>query len=293
MGGVIVLMGLALGILYSKHENVAVQLTEANLKLGRAKTSIASEIEAKDKFSADVRKEISARKALQTMYGELEARLAAKGSGKVTVERIYVPGEKIVVYKKDGSQEELKNYPFKYSDFRLKVVGDAITRDFSYDLLQRFRMRLIETKTADNQISHYAELYEINNDTKAVVNKLDITAFEIVKLPAVIDQLTFKLIDLKVDIQALVMTNAAFDIYTGFDLGVSLSSYGKYKDPLFRFVRLGVGGNSEGVLFTASPLQLNIAKSLPVFHNIWLSPNIIYQRNINNLMFGLGIGATL
>ena len=89
--------------------------------------------------------------------------------------------------------------------------------------------------------------------------------------------------------------NPTSTLSTGFDLGVSFSSYGETRaDSWFRLFRLGVGYDAarRAASFSFAPFAFNIGKPLPLITNLFLTPRISFD-SAGGLVVGVGIGPQL
>lgn len=261
----------------------------AKLEIGRAHTQVAN-AESRIKFlSEEIQKDIQSQKAMVDSYTTLEAKYNAKGSGT-----LYLPGAERTIYTyvtTNGGPIKLESLPFEFNDFRLHVNGDAITKTFSYTLKQKFEVQLADTKLKSGAHNHYAELYELDESGKRV-GKLELTKFEVIDSENEIRD-RFKFFDVHLDL------GVAYDVHRNFEhgiaggLGLSLMSYGKPSALQWRFLRASVGLNKSGVFLGLSPVQYNLGGPLPLFSNLWLTPELTYNLDMRSYGIGLGFSVIL
>jgi len=274
-------------------ESYTALASEADLDKGRAKTEIGVLKNKNKLLSADIQKEIKARKAKETLYANVVAELKAKGKGKLIIRK--VPVEKIVIVKQDGTVEPITSLPFTYKDFRIDIKGDVVKKEFEYDLHQQFEVQLLETKDKHNVVNHYAELHELNRLTGKRVGQLKLTKFQVTTEPPKGEVVQFNWWDPKFTLGLYYQSSLKFDKRSiVFDAGVSAMSYGKKNHPYLRVMRLGISTYVGDPVITFSPVQLNIAERLPLFSNIWFTPNLGYRLSSDPAwLIQLGVGVTI
>lgn len=270
------------------------ELMQANLEIGRANTKIADANALVSKLSDQIKDEIKQRKAILTLYAELETRYEAEKKKVKTITKIlykdnYVdlPKGKLYFRAEDGTYEEVKSIRYSYKDFRIDIEGDAIEKTISYKLHQRFRATFVESQLPGGGKNHYAELYEMDDESKDV-GKMKLDRFDVYRsedLPAKIWWWNPKL-DLMIGGGISHIANFIWVV----DLGLSISGYGTTSDDLkWRFFRIGTGFTAEGFSLTFSPAQYNIAKNLPLLSNVWVSPYVGRDFGQSVWHFGTGI----
>ncbi len=264
-------------------KDFSAKLQEADLQLGRAATVISDANKMIGELDKNIQDEIKKRNATLDMYARLVAKYQAQGSGHITTPD---PGPIVV----DG--EALTHLPFHFEDFRLKVDGDVITRDFNYTLNQRFELKVAETKLPSGGFNNYAELYELDPDGKHI-GKLELTKFEVVRTsdePAA----KLSLFNPRLDLGVATVFSNRFTFGPRAVLGVSLASYGYSKsDPTWRFARIGMDIAKDSLGLSLAPILYNIAKPLPLVNNLWIGPAAGYDLNDKYWYGLLGISAAL
>lgn len=278
------------------------QLMAANLEVGRAKTEIMSMKKvhaiAVEKLSEDLKKEIKARQALIVSYGELQAELnTEKKKVKVETKIIYkdrivtvdkpLPPGSLFSKKDDGTLEEVLSIPWRYSDFRISLEGDAYKGILSYKLHQKFKAQIIETKLKTGARNHYVKIWELDGEGKEVV-ELKLTNFTVIRG----DELTpyWSWFNPKIDLGLSFAVSHTADISYLADIGISLSSYGTTVNDLsWRAFRFSLGFVPDGVTVGFSPAAYNVARVLPLVSNLWVTPTVSYSFYSKSAIFSLGI----
>lgn len=256
-------------------------LNEANLELGRAKTVIANAQKMIGDLNTDIQKEIRQRNATLDMYAKLVAKLQTNGGGNLSTPPL-------------PPDVKLDSLPFTYQDFRLKASGDAVKKTFQYTLSQSFELKLAEVRLPTGGFSHYAELYELDGTGKRI-NKLELTKFEVVRASDA-KKKSISWWNPRVDIGLGVLLTTALTMDPVTSIGMSTLSYGySIHDVSLRFLRVGLDVNSDTIGLSIAPLQINVARPLPLIDNLWLSPAVgrsLNWRPSNNYLI-LGITAAL
>lgn len=296
------------------------ELMRANLELGRAQTAIVEQDTlhrtAIAQLNQAIQDEIKKRKALITMYAQLEAaynteKKRADGLA-TTLEEILKTGNTAdlkpgtLFYKRtDGLLVEVKQLNWNYKDFRITLEGDMtpngikdekleVKYSTTYQLHQKFKVKVVGTKLPTGAINHYAELFELD-DKGAEVGKLQLTSFDV--------QITSEKLKrrwswwnpkLDVGLGVGVTHKGSFD--WSASVGFSLMSYGYTNyDIELRVLNIGAslhGSGKPGIDFT--PIQYNIVRGLrfKVLSNIWLGPTMGIDLD-NKWTFQLSIRAVL
>jgi hypothetical protein len=290
-------------------------LMRANLELGRAQTAIVEQDTLHRTTVAQlnqaIQDEIKKRNALITMYAQLEAaynteKKRADGLA-TTLEEILATGNTAdlkpgtLFYKRtDGLLVEVKQLNWNYKDFRITLEGDMtpngikdekleVKYSTTYQLHQKFKVKMVEAKLPTGAVNHYAELFELD-DKGAEIGKLQLTAFNV--------QITNEKMkrhwswwNPKLDLVAGgAVTLKPQGAFTA-DIGISLSSFGVTKnDVTLRFFRFGVGYMAENAIVSFSPVQYNIGEPLPLVSNIWIVPSVGYTFGLKSTYFALGVG---
>lgn len=278
------------------------ELQQANLELGRARTTITKQRElhktAIKNIETKWQHEIKERKALITMYADLEARYKVeKNKVKIRTKIVYrdkpgeiidLPKNKIYVREDNGEYREITSMEWNYKDHRITITGDSIRETLSYKLHQHFSGTLLETRLPGGAYNHYFRLNELDNKGK-VIGKLKLDKFEVLKVDELPNKMTWW--NPKIDLHVGFGINQRIDFNWVADLGVSLSTYGRTLDDIkWRFFRAGIGVTKHGLSISFSPAMYNIAKNLPLVSNMWISPFVGFDLGAKATHFGTGIG---
>jgi hypothetical protein len=266
------------------------QLQQANLELGRAKTTI---VEQKDLHRSivsgleeEIKKEIKERNALITQYSELEGLYQAEQKKRRIITRILtnerntnrivdLPKGKIFLREEDGTYTQVESMAWSYKDFRITITGDAVKQTLSYKLHQKFKGKFVETKLPTGGSNHYAKFYELDDKDK-VVGELKLSRFDVFK----VNTLQPKMFRWNPKLDLAVGGSLDTSLKGGVvaDVGVSFMSYGiTNNDIKWRFLRFGIGLRNKNLSLSFSPFQYNIAQHLPLVSNIYLSPILGYD----------------
>lgn len=278
------------------------QLQKANLELGRAKTTLVKQKDlhrsAMQKIEKKWQEEITKRKALVTQYTQLEGKYEtsqhqvktvshALWKEKQTQHRINLPEGKLFVKQANGQYKQIDSIEWNYRDFRISIQGDALKSTLSYQLHQRFKGKLVETKLPTGGYNHYAKIYELGEDNK-ILGELELTQFNVFKKTQSISRMFWW--NPKIDLSVAGTISTALQGGLLADIGISLSGYGKtVNDLTWRFFRIGAGISNSSFSLSISPVQYNVASVLPLVSNLWISPVIGYQLNQLTPFFGAGI----
>lgn len=275
------------------------QLMEANLEVGRAKTTITDQKKIHEVAISSLREElvqeINGRNAIISSYGELEALYRAeKKKVKLVTKVLYkdkelsIPKGKLFYADDAGDYLPVDSLTFNYEDFRITIQGDAVKETLDYKLHQRFSAQFLAAKLPNGGVNHYAQLFEID-DNNQKVNKLELVSFEVLQS----DQLPnrFSWLNPKLDIMLGLGINSGLGVSWVGDIGLSLSSYGKTpNDIMWRFGRIGTGMTKHGFSLSFSPAQFNLGSTLPIISNLWVSPYGGFDFGSSLPHFGVGIG---
>jgi len=278
------------------------KLMEADLTIGRAQTEIVSLKKVHSIALANIDKkwkeEIKKREALVVLYVELQAKYEAEKLNikvktkvvyidRVTTEPVEIPVGKLFIKKANGDLEEAISLPWKYSDFRIDLEGDALNQTLSYKLHQRFRLQFIETKLLTGARNHYAKLWELD-DKGNKLKELTVTKFEVIRGEELPDKMFWWNPKLDLGIHGGITTSGDGTVL--FDLGLSTSSYGKTPNDIFiRFFRLSAQYYLNGFSVGFSPVQYNLGRHLPLVSNLWITPNLSYAPVDKVGIFSLGL----
>jgi hypothetical protein len=279
-------------------------LMEANLELGRAKTTITTQKKAHATAMANLDKlwkeEIEARKGAITAYGELEMLYRASQRKGKTLNRIIaklknekgpieieVPDGELFAKASDGTFTPIAELQYTYEDFRIKINGEYLSNTLKYDLKMRFKAQFVASKLPTGATNHYAKVYEVGPDGKEL-DEMELVSFEVIKAEDLPNR--FSWFNPKLDLMVGGGLNARLQGSWIGEIGFSVMSYGKTPDDLmWRFLRVGNGLTRHGYSLTFSPAQLNIGEFLPVISNTWLVPFAGYDFGAMAAHGGLGI----
>lgn len=79
----------------------------------------------------------------------------------------------------------------------------------------------------------------------------------------------------------------------GASIGFSTSSVKRANQPVWRFIRAGVGFSTDRkAYFSLTPATYNLGRNLPVFDDLWIGPGLGLNTN-GNWIITLGLGTTL
>jgi len=275
-----------------------VELQQANLTIGRGKTTIADANKRLEVLAKEVHEEVVKRRASLTMVAELQAKLdIEKKNVKVrtrviyrnSVERVEVdlPKGKIFV-EKDGKYLPVENMSYSYKDHRITITGDAIKGTLSYRLHQKFRATVVESKLPGGGYNHYATLWELSEEGKDE-KKLSLTSFSIVKTDELAPHMWWW--NPHIDLLGGLVVTGEPAVVPHVEVGVSVMSYGKTADDMtWRFLRVGIGAvGLDELSLSISPVMYNVGKPLPLISNLWITPTVVYQPLSNEWGGGLGL----
>lgn len=277
------------------------ELMQADLELGRAKSTITSQKKAHETAMANLEKlwrdEIDARNAAVTAYGELEAKYEAEKKKQKTITKIVyrdkfktieVPTGELFFKNESGNYKKVTSLEYKYDDFRISIEGDAVQKVISYKLQQKFKAQFVATKLPTGAVNHYAEIYELGPNGENL-EKLELVSFEVIQAEDLPNR--FMWFNPKLDLMVGGGLNSHLKATWTGDIGLSMMAYGKTPNDLtWRFLRLGVGITNHGFSTTLSPVQLNVGQFLPVISNTWLMPYAGIDFGSGGAHGGLGIG---
>jgi len=203
---------------------------------------------------------------------------------------IDLPTGKLFVKLEDGTYKKITSLTYSYKDFRIAINGDAVKKEISYKLNQRFKAVLVESKIPGGAFNHYASLYELDDKGK-VVSKLTLTNFTVIKSPELPPR--FMWWNPKLDLMfGGGITHRLGGVWLA-DIGLSFMSYGRTTNDIYwKFPRIGVGltsGSDSGLSITLSPVQYNIGHQLPLISNLWISPFGGWDFVNQSGLVGLGI----
>jgi hypothetical protein len=277
-------------------------LQTADLEIGRANTKLGVANDLVSELGKEIQKEIEERNATATLLASVYAEYAAEArKQKIKTHVVYKDNGVIKtidlptggLYFRDdgGGYNKINNLPFKFKDFRIEIEGDLMARQLAYKLTQRFRGMFVETKLPGGGFNHYLELWELDDKGKEV-GKVRLTKFNVVKQDK--REARFHWFNPKLDLEMGYGLNGALEHTWVGQVGMSFMSYGlTHNDLSWKFLRAGVGATRHGLMTSFSPVQFNIAKYLPVFSNLWLTPSIGYDFFREEIMATIGIGVTL
>jgi hypothetical protein len=313
-------LGLAGKILWDKYQlgelnnALSTKLMEANLEIGKAKTSFDNAKNYIDELEDELRDEIDKNGELLTMYGELEAEYEAfKEEVPVTeTEIVYVEGPAIEVpvelnlkrgllYQAITSKTitEIGEISATFQDHRIVLACLVSPREnnerkvpmsMSYFLKLRLRGQLLQTKSdTGSSVNHYLNLYELD-DKGREVGKFKLTEFNVVTVDP--SEKEFFWWVPRLDIGGNVGVDTNFDFHSSFSVGMSFMGYGAAKYDLnWRFARLGAELSGDAIGLSFAPVQWNMRDIIPFTSNLWLAPQgAIFSDGRKSLGLMLNVG---
>lgn len=103
----------------------------------------------------------------------------------------------------------------------------------------------------------------------------------------------FRLLDPHLDLSLDASVHSNLRLYPGASLGLSLSSYSRGDQDLWRFIRAGIGFSSvSDIYFTITPATYNIGNNIPLFEDLWLGPSLGTTVE-GDWLLGITLGTTL
>ena len=272
------------------------KLMQSDLELGRANTKIGHADTMIRELNTVIKKEIRDRKAIVSLYADLEATYKAEVAKKKVVTKIVyrdrdvlveLPKGKLYVMQAPGIYKEITSMKWSYKDFRITMNGDALKSTISYKLHQKFKGQFVETRLPTGGFNHYFKLNEVDDQGK-IVNSLDLTKFDVIKAPELPNRMHWW--NPKLDMSLGGGVNTALEGNWVGEVGMSVSAYGKTSNDIsWRFFRFGAGLTSNGFSLSFSPVQYNIGSLLPVISNVWILPYAGYDFSRQKAHFGLGV----
>lgn len=285
------------------------KLMEANLELGKAKTSFGNAEEHIKNLEDTLLKNIEGMNAKITDYGRLSAKYnVLKKDQKGTIDFVegytvetqqdYTPGSLWLAQTK-RTLAEIKSLPGTYKDHRIEInvlllprQKDGLYPDYlwTYKMNLLFKAELIRTITPEGALNNYLNLWEYDSILGKKLGKLEILDFTVVSLAPNKNQ--FFLWNPHLDLGAAAGWESLYKPTLGATIGLSAMGYGKTKNDLvWRFLRIGANlSDNIGVDFT--PILWNAGTILPLFSNIWIGP--FYKRGLNsNNSLGLSLNVVM
>ena len=293
------------------------ELQAAKLEIGKAHTTIESQAklhkEALSALDSQLQDEVKKRKALITLYAELQAKYDAVVEHEETLTTIVeelskaktiadLPEGELFYKRTDGTLSEVKSIGWNWEDFRLTLAGETTTdgldsksiikikHNVSYKLHMKIKAQFIEAKLPNGAATHYAKVFELDAQNKTI-GELELTSFEVVKAEALASRMQWW--NPKVDLGIGAGMNNKLGFAWMGEVGTSLSSYGRTKnDNSWRFFRFGIGITGEKDLsLTFSPAQWNLGSSgtIPLISNTWIYPFVGTTPINPSVNGGLGI----
>jgi len=274
-------------------------LMSKNLELGRAETKLGNAETQIGKLSKDIQKEIKDRKAALSLVIDLRAKYEKEVRDKrVETRVVYRDREKKVdlpqgkLFIKEGNKYKVvESLSWSYKDFRITITGDTVKKTLSYKLHQKFRATIAESKLPSGGYNHYVEVFELDDKNKDV-DKIRLTNIQAIRSEPNKSKLFW--FNPKLDLElGYGVSMRAQSSWVG-TVGLSIAGYGITKNDLtWRFLRVGIGGSSDGFIITGSPVSLNIARFLPVLSNVWITPSAGYDFTNGAALFTFGISVVL
>ena len=259
------------------------QLESFDSRLGQAKQMIDDNGLLIKKYSELIPKDLENRFDAYDlrieMIGTAVASLKVAGGGRVTREVI-----KETIKMPSGETKVVEKGVVLFQDYRIKakLVEDI----FTYELSQQFEVLLVET-SAGSAHPFNLKLWELTPHGKRGT-ELRIDKFNIVRRGGVVPSFDWfnPLLDVGMDIGGRFGSGLS----TAPQLGLSVMSYGTLGEDLeWRFLRL-LGRYDAGFGFGACPISYNVAASMEVLTNVWLSPCYYFDSGHGIL---LSLGAVL
>jgi hypothetical protein len=278
------------------------ELQKAKLEIGKAQTIITNQKISLADLSQDLQKVLKKNGELLTQYNKLVALYNSHNHGDTPVDSsdtIYLETENLIqghLYLALSKQDLLgTTQPISYMDdkltLKLSLTENAAEKNklfvhAEYDLHLKFGLNLVNTIGKTGAQNTYAEIWELDKNNKPV-NKLTLTSFSSVLLDNRVNEFHFW--DPRLDLGISGIYSSQFSY--GPDVSISLSSYGKQNDLLFRFFKFGFLFSSQNFSLDVAPISWNLASSLPLVNNLWLSPVLTYD--FQKLGGGLTLSVTL
>ena len=293
------------------------QLQAANLEIGKAHSQLVSEglihQAALSSLDKQLQDEVKKRKALITLYAQLQAKYDAAVEHEETLTSLVEKLSKAktiadltegtLFYKKtDGTLSEVTSIGWNWEDFRLTLKGETTTdgldsnsvikikHNVSYKLHMKIKAQFIQAKLPNGVDTHYAKLFELDAQNKPI-GELELTQFEVLTTNALASKMQWWNPKIDLGIGAGINNKLGF-AWMG-EIGVSLSSYGKTKnDNSWRFFRFGIGVTGEkDMSLTFSPAQWNLGSTgiIPLISNTWIFPFVGMTPINPNVFGGLGL----
>lgn len=285
------------------------ELMEANLEIGKAKTTFGDAKKMIKKLQKQLAKEIKSNSEIVDAYGILEAEYKAEKAKKSSAHVVYkdnvldIPSDTGVapgLLYQARSKDKLalvEKIEGGYEDLRLKAKCEfspeegklAIPFNFSYKLHIKFSGELVKTHTNSGAINYYMNLFEVDGDGKKL-GKLELKSFTVTTIDKRAPE--FFLIAPHLDISAMAAVGKGLKPQWGAAVGISLMGYGLTKNDLsWRFLNASIDiGSSLGVGFT--PAQYNLGQLIPLISNLWIGPHVGFNIDQDWYLGGV-IGAQL
>jgi hypothetical protein len=172
---------------------------------------------------------------------------------------------------------------------------------WSYEVYKKqFQLLTVVGKKDDGQLTFHQKLsYSIPDVDKDKTYNVDLLSSDYIQVPESNKMFWF---NPRVDVNVFV-GGRVYGIANGLgrpdsflsfgaDVGLTTTSYGPSKvDSLFRLFRFGIGYNSErqSIHFSFAPITFNIGMPLPLFTNLYLTPQIAVD-TAGGLTANMGVG---
>jgi hypothetical protein len=273
------------------------ELHGAKLSIGRAETKTGEANLLIDRLNKQIADEIAQHQATVVSYAEIVAKYESSKKGSSVVKVVYrdrppidLPDGSIFFKDQDGVYRAVLSLTYDYSDFRIRVTGDAIKKELSYKLTQRFKGVLARTTLPDGKSNHYFQLVELD-DQNNEVSKLSLEKFE------VIDTVITSGVEVSPHMQWFDphLDLGLHGVYSDginwcADLGISFMSYGVDRFNLnWRFLRVGFGIIKNEFEMSFSPIQWNIGRLARPMNNLWVFPTVGWNWISSTWITGLGV----
>jgi hypothetical protein len=275
---------------------------QSKLEIGRAETKLGDAETMISKLNRKIQDEIASNDAELRLYVSLKAKYNHEMNRKRIETRVVyrdreverqvdLPKGKVFIRKDDGTYKEITSMEWSYKDFRLTIEGDAVKETLSYKLHQKFRGNFAEAKLPSGGYNHYVEIYEID-DKGRDIGRIKLTSLKAMKTDPYKSQ--FFWFNPKLDLELGYGLSTHLDSVGIGTVGVSVAAYGVTKNDLsWRFLRIGFGGSSDGLILTGSPVQFNLGRILPLISNLWFVPSAGYDFNLAAPIFTFGLSVGL
>ena len=175
---------------------------------------------------------------------------------------------------------------------RVQLASNGVLTASAYDL--SLELNTVVTEANDGSLSTVSGLSLFSQGQEYEVPIEGTTYYNLATEPEPDTERRFRFwnpyIDLSVDAG---LWSDPFRVRPGASLGFSTSSINRGEQPVWRFVRAGVGfSTDQNAYFSITPATYNLGRALPVFDDLWLGPGIGINTG-GNYIITLGLGTTL